>query len=207
MTHKRLYRYLWILAGTIVLGGASFFFADMPLAEFFETNRNPVLRWLGESFSLLGLSQWYLVPGGLIGIFCWRSRPAWSKKGWYVFLSVASTGILSNLIKVCTGRYRPKVYFEQGITGFSPFHPKIDELAFPSGHATTAFAAAVALGYLLPRFRWYFYAVATLVAFSRVLLVKHWLSDVIAGAWLGAAGAVLCWAWIMGGQGETHEQK
>jgi hypothetical protein len=206
MSNNRLYKHAVFFAGTSVLTMAAYLFVDMPLTQFFETHRQTVLRWVCAFFSLMGESQWYLVPSGLIGFICWRSRPAWSRKGWYVFLSVASTGILANVVKVCFGRYRPKLYFEHNVFGFSPFNLKLDDLSFPSGHATTTFAAAVALGYLFPRFRWFFYIMAALVAFSRVVLVRHWLSDIIAGAWLGAAGALVCWAWMLGTQGEVHEK-
>jgi undecaprenyl-diphosphatase len=58
--------------------------------------------------------------------------------------------------------------------------------AFPSGHATTAFAAAVALAMLAPSLRWPALALAALVAYSRVYLGVHYWSDIIAGAVLGA---------------------
>jgi undecaprenyl-diphosphatase len=59
--------------------------------------------------------------------------------------------------------------------------------SFPSGHAATAFGAAVALGLLVPWLRIPALAVAGLVAFSRVYLGVHYTSDVIAGGLLGAA--------------------
>ena len=59
--------------------------------------------------------------------------------------------------------------------------------SFPSGHASTAFAAAVALSVLVPRWRVPALALAAVVAFSRVYLGVHFWLDVIAGALLGAA--------------------
>ena len=61
--------------------------------------------------------------------------------------------------------------------------------SFPSGHATTAFAAAVALSLLVPRWRWWALGLAAIVAYSRVYLGVHYWSDVIAGAIIGAAVA------------------
>ncbi len=57
--------------------------------------------------------------------------------------------------------------------------------SFPSGHATTSFAAAMAVAVLMPRLRWPALALATLVALSRVYLGVHFALDVIAGALIG----------------------
>ena len=59
--------------------------------------------------------------------------------------------------------------------------------SFPSGHATTAFAAAAAFAVLVPRFRVPAIALAALVALSRVYLGVHFVLDVLVGAALGAA--------------------
>jgi undecaprenyl-diphosphatase len=71
-----------------------------------------------------------------------------------------------------------------------PPHPIIDlpsSPSFPSGHATTAFAAAVATAMLIPSLRWPALILAALVSFSRVYLGVHYPIDIIAGAVLGAA--------------------
>ena len=63
--------------------------------------------------------------------------------------------------------------------------------SMPSGHATTAFAAAVAVGLVHPRLRWPLLVLAALVAVSRVWLGVHYLTDVIAGAALGTSVALV----------------
>jgi undecaprenyl-diphosphatase len=62
--------------------------------------------------------------------------------------------------------------------------------SFPSGHATTAFAAAAAVGMVHPRLRWPLLGLAALVGFSRVYLGVHYGLDVLAGAVLGTAVGV-----------------
>lgn len=57
--------------------------------------------------------------------------------------------------------------------------------SFPSNHAANVFAGAVILGWYFPRGRNYFYAFATLVAFSRPILGVHYPSDALAGSLLG----------------------
>ena len=59
--------------------------------------------------------------------------------------------------------------------------------SFPSGHATVVFAIAFVLARRLPRFRFAAYFGAAAIAATRVLLNKHYPSDVLAGAALGLA--------------------
>jgi undecaprenyl-diphosphatase len=57
--------------------------------------------------------------------------------------------------------------------------------SFPSGHATVSFACATVLAFAIPRFVVPLYALAALIAFSRVYVGVHYPTDVIAGAVLG----------------------
>jgi undecaprenyl-diphosphatase len=68
-----------------------------------------------------------------------------------------------------------------------------DRFSFPSGHALNAFALAsvLALGY--PPAALLALLVAASIAASRVVLGQHWLSDVLAGAVIGAAIGSLAW--------------
>lgn len=59
--------------------------------------------------------------------------------------------------------------------------------SFPSGHATSAFCAAVLLSKADPKLRPLWYATATVVASSRVHVRIHHASDVVVGAALGYA--------------------
>lgn len=65
--------------------------------------------------------------------------------------------------------------------------------SFPSGHSVTAFALAYVLSRVYPRSSPVVYTLAAVVAFSRVYLASHFLSDVVAGAALGLlAGWLVC---------------
>jgi membrane-associated phospholipid phosphatase len=63
-----------------------------------------------------------------------------------------------------------------------------DQPAFPSGHATQAFALAtvIASHYEQRWVQWLAYGLATGVGLSRVYHDAHWTSDVLAGAAIGA---------------------
>ncbi|MCX6121456.1 MAG: phosphatase PAP2 family protein [Ignavibacteriales bacterium] len=65
--------------------------------------------------------------------------------------------------------------------------------SFPSSHAVNNFAAALILAFFFPRAQWWFFGIASLVAFSRVYVGVHYPSDIIGGAIIGlfCAGSVL----------------
>jgi membrane-associated phospholipid phosphatase len=66
----------------------------------------------------------------------------------------------------------------------------VDHWSFPSGHSSRAFLVAAFLaGSGLPREALYLWAAAT--SASRVLLGRHYVLDVVAGAWLGVLEAWL----------------
>ena len=62
-----------------------------------------------------------------------------------------------------------------------------DQFSFPSGHTMTAFAIALVVSYFYPSLEGPLYFLAISIAFSRVVLGMHFLSDVLAGAVLGSA--------------------
>jgi membrane-associated phospholipid phosphatase len=109
----------------------------------------------------------------------------------FLVLVVAGQFALSNLVKVMVDRARPDI---DRLTGFSG-------ASFPSGHATAAAATLMACALLIGRLRprrvkalcaAVAAGVAVAVGATRVFLGVHWLTDVIAGLFLGWSWFALC---------------
>ena len=153
--------------------------------------------------TMLGASGYIFVLCAAAALACaaWRGRAASARarigltllrqRAVYVFSVVAVSGLLSQIFKHLLGRARPKLMDQFGAWHFEFFSVKATLASMPSGHATTAFATAAALGYFLPRLRMPLLIVAVLVGLSRVFLDTHYMSDVFAGAELGMVSAVI----------------
>jgi len=111
----------------------------------------------------------------------------------YVFVAVGLPGLVSTVVKRWIGRVRPSA---AGPFAYEPFSWQPEYASFPSGHATTAFAALVAIGIVFPRARPVLWIYALLIAASRVMVSAHYPSDVIAGAAFGAFGALWVRDWF-----------
>jgi len=68
-----------------------------------------------------------------------------------------------------------------------------DQFSFPSGHTITSFATATSLALFYEAWAAPLLVCAASVALSRVVLGMHFLSDVAAGAILGAALGAAAW--------------
>src|SRR5262249_24630159 len=66
-----------------------------------------------------------------------------------------------------------------------------DQFSFPSGHAMTSFAIAVALTHFYPDFEPLLLFCALSIGLSRIVLGMHYLTDVIAGALIGVGLGLL----------------
>ncbi len=72
-----------------------------------------------------------------------------------------------------------------------------DRFSFPSGHAMTSFAIAVAVGCFYPQCQPCLLAVAALIAVSRIIVGMHFLTDIIVGASMGALiGYLSVWVFL-----------
>jgi len=162
-----------------------FILFDIPVTRFFARFRPDIWIEIWTMVTGAGESQWYLVGGLASAAVFWRSNRHAALSGLFLFTTVAVSGLAADLLKALFGRARPVLLLDEGLYGFAGF--QIDKVwtSFPSGHSATALSTAVTLSILFPRFRWLFSVAGVLIAFSRIALCQHYLSDVVAGSCLG----------------------
>ena len=106
------------------------------------------------------------------------------------------SNLVTEVLKYCIGRGRPFVGGEANAFHFSHFSGNPAYYSFPSGHATTAFALALAVSAVWPQARVAMAIYALIIAATRLVLVAHHPSDVVAGALVGIVGAMFVRYWF-----------
>jgi undecaprenyl-diphosphatase len=114
----------------------------------------------------------------------------------FLFFAVLVPVLAGELIKWMVGRGRPFVGGKANAFNFEPFTGTEAYASFPSAHAITSAALAFAVAAVWPRARGVMIVYAVLIAASRLVLLAHHPSDVIAGALIGVVGAMLVRYWF-----------
>jgi membrane-associated phospholipid phosphatase len=114
----------------------------------------------------------------------------------FVLLAVSVPLVVGEPLKWIVGRGRPFVGGEANPFNFVHFAGMEAYFSFPSAHSITAFALAFAVAAAWPRLRGVMIAYALVIAFTRLVLLAHHPSDVVAGAAIGIIGAMCVRYWF-----------
>lgn len=114
----------------------------------------------------------------------------------YLLLAVLVPNVAGEFIKWIVGRGRPFVGGDANAFYFSHFAGTEAYASFPSAHAITSAALAFAVSALWPRLRIPMIIYALLIMTSRLVLLAHHPSDVVAGALVGVIGAMAVRYWF-----------
>lgn len=131
----------------------------------------PTLVLAGQTLKTAGDIGRFLVPGAALGLTLLKQDYTGTQQ---LVLSAGTSVLLTDRLQAWIRAPKP--------------HPSNSTNSFPSGHATWAFSGA---GFLHRRYGWKYavpaYAVAGLVAYSRVQSRRHHWRDVLAGAGIGVS--------------------
>ena len=186
---------------------AAMFFLDVPAVEWARDLPRGLVD-VFEQITNAGLSGWYLIPSAVVVLLLaalasptlprltWGVLTALAARFGFFFLAVAVPGLVTTLIKHLLGRARP--YMEPAGHSFTfvPLNLDSNYASLPSGHGTTSASVAFALGALWPRTRPFMWLYVLTIMFSRIVLMSHHPSDVIAGALVGMVFAALVRRWF-----------
>ncbi|MEO5722178.1 MAG: phosphatase PAP2 family protein [Chthoniobacterales bacterium] len=189
----------WIALGSaflLLLGVA--FLLDDSIDRWVIATRTPGWETIAKTCSRFFAWHWLMLGAAISFFVAWRRRRRDGMRLLAVMMIAASlAGLSADVLRGMIGRTRPSATVEQGWYGVRSNSQwlifKHAYNSFPSGHTTAATAFA------LPLFLWrrplgvVVFPFIVVVASSRIYVSAHHLSDVIAGAALGAVIALLIW--------------
>lgn len=126
---------------------------------------------------------WFFVLIVMTSLFLWNEK----KRKWIppLWLSLGVSMGITLLLKLLFFRERP--YDALNL----PTLLEREGSSFPSGHATAVFSTLAVLDKEFPRLKLFWLGFALLIAFSRVYLGVHYLSDVVVGGVIGFSTGLL----------------
>ena len=187
-----------VAVGLIALGTVAVFPLDTRVAERLQNpqaQENRFLRHQATNFRLIAEPGSLIIGGTLYAAGRLSGNRRMADLGLHGTEAIAVGLGVVTVGKVLAGRARPYVNVDDPRNfGFARGFGREEYRSFPSGHTVMAFSAAAAVtsetSRWWPRSRWYvgplMYGGATLVGASRMYNNKHWASDVLVGAAIGA---------------------
>jgi undecaprenyl-diphosphatase len=158
--------------------------ADVAIADEVAAHTGPriehtaeVLTWGADEHVLCALAAgWWLLSRA--------GNPRSRRAGNHIFLTTLAASVLPHVLKTVFDQQRPDRLTIRGhVHGIPLSGKRLD--AFPSGHAVHVGALASAATVLPARQRYAIWAIGGGLILTRIILLAHWTSDVIAGLALG----------------------
>jgi lipid A 4'-phosphatase len=167
----------------LAIGAVSYFFYDRPVAAWahgLPQRIHPVFEFITQ----FGFSRGYVVGSGAVFVliyFLWPRGRVWAWRAAFIFLNVAISGLIVDVVKAIVARARPTLLFAHGEYGFAWFHWNPAYWSFPSGHGATAASLALSLVTIWPRLWPVCWLAALTIMSSRLVLGAHYPSDLLGG--------------------------
>jgi hypothetical protein len=160
--------------------------ADVAIAEMIASHTNPpteevagIVTWGADEHILNAMAAaWWLYTRG-------QSRPR-RRTADHILLTTLVVSAIPHFLKTIFDQERPDRLMVRGHWRGVPMSGKEMD-AFPSGHAVHVGALASAAARLPKRQRNIVWLIGAGLVASRIVLLAHWTSDVVAGLAIGAA--------------------
>jgi membrane-associated phospholipid phosphatase len=180
----------------IVAVAVSYVWLDRPIAvyvhaEFHGVKALPWLTFIPECLAVLAVAI-FIVMGwrAAVGRHLSRIESVFLVCG----VSLAVAVAIKDQLKFAFGRTWPETWANNNLSlirnnvyGFNPFHGGLGYSSFPSGHTTAICAVMSVLWICYPKFRALYALLIAVVAIGLIGADYHFLSDVIAGGFLGVS--------------------
>lgn len=176
----------WFVISFIGFIIVSFFYFDEPVAYYFNglqlKSRLIILFWITK----IGRAELFLIILLFLPLFYryYIHNKTMEIKCWFLFLCVLIPYVVCLILKIIIGRARPELLFSEHLYGLYGLHMPIDLCSFPSGHTSAICGLMFGLIILYPRFRYIFLVVGLSLSSLRILLLHHYLSDVLGTIYL-----------------------
>lgn len=168
-----------------------FDYAILQAIHAFALEAGSFFAWLMEAITILCDDGLGMIALGLVLCLFKRTR----KLGTAILFSVAIAAMITNLtLKPLVERARPYTHDAYHAWWVRMGEHMESDRSFPSGHTTAAMAAMTAIFlHTNKKYSWTAFLFALLMGFTRLFLVVHYPTDVIAGFLAGAIGAVIAY--------------
>jgi len=187
---KRDAVFYWLIGIVIaaIAIAASFYFDDS-VRDFMAQHQGRAMRNFMRYVSLFGDWPGHTVLGLILLAVAWvRGSKNWTRIFLSMLIAMSIAGLAGSVIKRTIPRPRPSVHSELrwgGQRSSSKYQ------AFPSGHVLASMAFFSTLFFARRRIGLACLPIPILIAFSRMYLGAHYLSDVVCAAVLGFLCALL----------------
>lgn len=172
---------------------------DIPWMYFiFMGTHDSVLVSLSKGLSLVfSPESWTLLALiAAIYAYCQHAKipPARTEMLMRFSLTIIVTSILLTVVKIILGRYRPDMFIIDNLYGFHFLGFSRNLQSTPSGHTTMAFCGFyyIARYFKKPSLTVVLLLCALLIGLAKLVLVDHYVSDILFGAYFG----IICVIWI-----------
>jgi len=184
----------WVVISYVLVVTLSFLYVDKPLTLFCQSLDWGTFVAVLKGFTRLGGRTIYVIGLPVLALVLRYvlKRKTWACRTWFLWLCVFVPNAVAFVLKIIFGRARPELLLQAQEYGFQWVRLDHVHHSFPSGHTTTIMGLVFGLWIIIPRYRWLFLCLGVAVGMSRILLLQHYLSDVLTAAYL-----VLIEVWIM----------